>query len=122
MSDPKLYVPTQVFVEPTKKAWTMKDVQGHLFDILQADHPLTADQRKALKGVIEMCDLWNKMSPGFAKALKDLEEKFNKHTNTTPPGPTAAPAPTLEKRCPHTPDGVPCAVCSYQNTLNATVK
>lgn len=55
----------------------MKDVQVHLHTILMADHPLTQDQRKALKGVIEMCDIWQKISPHFAKAVEELTKQFN---------------------------------------------
>lgn len=55
--------------------WTMKDVQIHVHAILLADHPLTQDQRKALKAVIEMCDVWNKISPGFQKVIADFKEK-----------------------------------------------
>lgn len=55
--------------------WTMKDVQIHLHSILLADHPLTQDQRKALKAMIEMCDVWRKMSPGFQKVVAEYKEK-----------------------------------------------
>jgi hypothetical protein len=53
----------------------MKEVQIHVHAILLADHPLTQDQRRALKAVIEMCDVWNKISPGFAKVIADFKEK-----------------------------------------------
>lgn len=53
----------------------MKDVQKHLHDILLADHNISADQRKALKAVIEMCDVWNKISPGFAKVAEEMRMK-----------------------------------------------
>lgn len=55
--------------------WTMKDVQIQLHTILTADHPLTHDQRRALKAVIEMCDLWNKMSGGFQKLIQEYRDK-----------------------------------------------
>lgn len=55
--------------------WTMKDVQEHLHSILIADFPLTQSQRKALKAVIEMCDVWNKLSGGFAKVIREFREK-----------------------------------------------
>lgn len=57
-----------------KKKWTMKDVQEQLYNILQADHPLTQDERYALKGVIEMCDVWNKISPHFAKVIEEMKK------------------------------------------------
>jgi len=56
-------------------SWTMKDVQVHVHSILMADHPLTQDQRKALKAVIEMCDVWNKISPGFQKVVAEFRDK-----------------------------------------------
>lgn len=59
-----------------EKPWTMRDVQVQLHSILLADHPLTQDQRKALKATIEMCDVWNKLSPGFAKVIKEDKEKL----------------------------------------------
>jgi hypothetical protein len=56
-------------------SWTVKDIQGHLHSILLADHPLSQEQRKALKNVIELCDLWNKLAPGFRKVANDMVGK-----------------------------------------------
>ena len=56
---------------PAPAHWTMKDVSVHLHTILLADHPLTQDQRKALKACIEMIDVWSKLSPGFAKVVQE---------------------------------------------------
>lgn len=104
----------------------MKQVQEHLYAILQADHPLTQDQRKSLKGVIEMCDIWNKISPHFAKAVEELTKAFNKHNNVvSPPGPTQPPrslaavanAPKVPScsACAaiYCPDGRCCGYCNH---------
>lgn len=59
-----------------KQPWSLKTVQQHLHSILLADYPLTKDQRKALKAMIEMCDVWNHLSPGFAKVAKELRDRL----------------------------------------------
>lgn len=69
--------------------WTMKDVQEKLYSILQADHPLSQDQRRALKGVIEMCDIWAKISPHFAKVVKEIEERVDKRNTLAIGGPSS---------------------------------
>lgn len=79
-----------------EKKWTMKDVQKHLHDILQADHPLTQDQRKALKGTIEMCEVWEKISPHFAKAVRKLEEE---RTPELPPCSSCQATKCPDRRC-----------------------
>ena len=53
------------------EGWTMKDVQIRLQEILLADHPLTQEQRYALNGVIQMCDVWNRMAGGFHKVVQE---------------------------------------------------
>lgn len=58
--------------EIVPSGWTMKQVQEHLHSILIADLPLTRDQRMALRGVIQMCDTWQKLAPGLHKAVKQI--------------------------------------------------
>lgn len=48
---------------------SIKDVQSHLHSIILADHPLSQDQRKALKFAIEVCDLWNEWLPDIKKLI-----------------------------------------------------
>jgi hypothetical protein len=109
----------------------MKQVQEQLYGILQADYPLSHDQRRALKGVIEMCDIWSKVSKHFGRAVEQLRQQFNRHTNDTGPGgPTAPPVlnegsslvavasapkvpPCTACRAIYCPDGRCCGYCNH---------
>jgi len=64
--------------ESTPEHWTMRDVQERLHEILLKYPDMTPDHRRALKAVISMCDVWNRLSPGFQKVVAELREKAAK--------------------------------------------
>ena len=56
---------------------TLGEVRANLRQILEADHPLTAEQRYALMSSIELAEFVEQISPGLSEAVKQMKAKMN---------------------------------------------
>lgn len=59
------------------KTMTISQLQGQLQQILLDDHPLSAEQRFAIKSAIEVFGMVQNMAPGFREAVKQMQEKMS---------------------------------------------
>lgn len=63
-------------VKSKKMNLTLGEIQGCLRQVLQDDHPLSAEQRYSLMATVELVEFMKKISPGLGEAVKQMKAKM----------------------------------------------